>query len=574
VVSLFRGRSDELVGLPRVRPERKQHAPLTHTNPEPQIVYICEPGHGRRIDVGRCASETTRSPAHRAAAGTPHRAGRSNSTSAPSRPNGCELTQNSCSVLMVSRSQSQVLRRCSLASSKASALLRPVPFGYDRHLFVIHIRVENSAGGGPTEIGDMDRDEALKLLKGGPEGIDEWNRKRVFGEEIPSLLEADFCTADLRAADLRAADLRAAQLFCADLRCAHLTDAILVAANLRSAKFGGANLVAANLRGADLGGADLTAANLRGADLRGADLSRAHLSGAYLAEANLRGANLGSSNLIDSKLRAADLSGADLTDANLRGAYLGGADLTATKLNHTILERTTLRYAACYWTSFAGIDLSETKGLDSVHHRGPSTIGIDTLLLSRGKIPEAFLRGCGMPEYLIENQKALIGSMEPIQFYSCFISYSTKDEDFAKRLHSNMRDEGLRVWFAPEDIQGGKKVHEQIDEAIRLYDKLLLVLSKESMSSEWVKTEIRKARKAELGEQRRKLFPIRLVEFDVIREWVCFDADSGKDLAVEIREYFIPDFSNWKDHDSFEAAWTRLLEDLKAEESVGPTAVS
>ena len=129
-----------------------------------------------------------------------------------------------------------------------------------------------------------------------------------------------------------------------------------------------------------------------------------------------------------------------------------------------------------------------------------------------------------------------------------------------------MRDEGLRVWFAPEDIQGGKKLHEQIDEAIRVYDKLLLVLSAESMNSEWVRTEIRKAQKAEFKEGRRKLFPIRLVNFETIRDWECFDADSGKDLAVEIREYFIPDFSNWKDHDSFEAAFARLLKDLKAEE--------
>ena len=127
----------------------------------------------------------------------------------------------------------------------------------------------------------------------------------------------------------------------------------------------------------------------------------------------------------------------------------------------------------------------------------------------------------------------------------------------------------MRVWFAPEDVQGGKKLHEQIDEAIRVYDKLLLVLSAESMNSEWVRTEIRKARKAEIKEGKRKLFPIRLVDFKTIREWECFDADSGKDLGVEIREYFIPDFSNWKDHDSFEAAFARLLKDLKAEESTG-----
>jgi hypothetical protein len=53
----------------------------------------------------------------------------------------------------------------------------------------------------------------------------------------------------------------------------------------------------------------------------------------------------------------------------------------------------------------------------------------------------------------------------------------------------------------------GQKIHEQIDEAIRLHDKLLLLLSSHSMSSEWVKTEIAKARKRELNENRRMLFP-------------------------------------------------------------------
>jgi hypothetical protein len=215
------------------------------------------------------------------------------------------------------------------------------------------------------------------------------------------------------------------------------------------------------------------------------------------------------------------------------------------------------------------VDLSAVKGLDRAVHKGPSTIGIDTLFRSAGRIPEVFLRGCGVPGSVIANRFALIGALEPIQFYSCFISYSTNDEDFAKRLHSTMRYHDLRVWFAPEDVQGGKKLHEQIDEAIRIYDKLLLVLSPSSMNSEWVKTEIRKARKAELKEKRRKLFPIRLVDFETIRDWECVDGDNGKDMGVEVREYFIPDFRNWKDHDSFEASFSLLMNDLKSEESTG-----
>ena len=41
-------------------------------------------------------------------------------------------------------------------------------------------------------------------------------------------------------------------------------------------------------------------------------------------------------------------------------------------------------------------------------------------------------------------------------------------------------------------------------------------------------TEIRKARKKEVREKRRKLFPLRVVNFDIIRNWECFDAESAK----------------------------------------------
>jgi hypothetical protein len=84
------------------------------------------------------------------------------------------------------------------------------------------------------------------------------------------------------------------------------------------------------------------------------------------------------------------------------------------------------------------------------------------------------------------------------------------------------------------------------------------------MSSEWVQTEISKARKREVRDKARVLFPITLVPFEAIRDWECFDAKTGKDSASEILEYYIPDFSNWKNHDSYQKAFERLVRDLKA----------
>jgi TIR domain/Pentapeptide repeats (8 copies) len=230
---------------------------------------------------------------------------------------------------------------------------------------------------------------------------------------------------------------------------------------------------------------------------QGANLSRANLLWADLTDADLlwtllRGANLGAANLNGADLREADLSRANLTGANLGGTKLRGANLRSAKLG-----KTEFGGAALGGTVFAAVDLSTAKGLETVRHDGPSTVGVDTIYNSQGKIPEAFLRGAGLPDEFIAYIGSLVG--RPIQFYSCFISYSGKDQKFADRLYEGLQNKGVRCWFAPHDIQGGRKIYEQIDEAIRLHDKLLLILSEHSMNSEWVKTEIFNAREREVA---------------------------------------------------------------------------
>jgi hypothetical protein len=284
--------------------------------------------------------------------------------------------------------------------------------------------------------------------------------------------------------------------------------------------------------------------------LSGADLSRANLRGANLIGTRLRGVDLSGARLIKANLR-----GADLSRASLRGAHLRGSDLSRGTFHGTDLSR-----AIVVHTTFADTDLSDVRGLEAVVHQGPSSIGIDTIYKSKGAIPLAFLRGAGVPENFIEYMASLFGA--GIEFYSLFISYSTQDQEFAERLHADLQDKGVRCWFAPHKLHGGKKVYRQIDEAIRVYDKLLLILSEASMASEWVRTEIALARKREVEQKREVLFPIGLCPFRTIRKWEYFDSDIGKDSAREIREFHIPDFSNWKGHDAYKLAFDRLLDDL------------
>ena len=231
----------------------------------------------------------------------------------------------------------------------------------------------------------------------------------------------------------------------------------------------GASLRGSGVAGADLSGANLREANLSGADLRRADLRRANLSGARLSGANLSGAILAK----------ADLGLARLGEANLDAAHLGG-------------------------TTFGRTSLGTAVGLDSCTHAGPSFLDYHTLAGS-WPLPLEFLRGCGLPDEYIDYLPSLLN--QAIQFYSCFISYSTLDQEFADRLYADLQANNVRCWFAPHDIRGGRKIHEQLDEAIRLHDKLLLILSDNSMNSTWVKTEIANAREREEREKKQMLFP-------------------------------------------------------------------
>lgn len=296
----------------------------------------------------------------------------------------------------------------------------------------------------------------------------------------------------------------------------------------------------------DLSGVNFQGTNLSGADLTGANLSRANLHGANLASANLSGANL----------RDANLHAAQLIDTKLRGAELDGADLTGSTFSLADLSGTSFECVRTFRTIFSYVDLSEVKGLETVIHKGPSDIGFGAIYLSSGNIPEVFLRGCGMPESLIVQIPALVAAMQPIQFYSCFISYSSRDQKFAERLYADLQSKGVRCWYAPHDLKIGEKIRVGIDESIRVHDKLLLILSKNSIESEWVEKEVETAMEKERRQKRTILFPIRLDD--------AVNKVEGGWAADVRRSRNIGDFRRWKSHDVYSKSFERLLRDLQA----------
>lgn len=245
----------------------------------------------------------------------------------------------------------------------------------------------------------------------------------------------------------------------------------------------------------------------------------------------------------------------NLRKANLSGAPLRGADLRGAILSEAILRGAILTEATLLGTVFGDVDLSEVKGLETVTHAGPSTIGIDTIYRSQGKIPEVFLKGAGVPDSMLTFIESLVASEQVIQFYSCFISYSDKNKAIAERLYNDLQGKGVRCWYAPHDLPIGDFIVRGIAEAIRFHEKLLLILSREAIKSAWVEFEVTQAETREAREKKTILFPVRIDDS-------VFEVNAG--WATRLCARNIGDLTAWKDHDSYQKTFTRLLDDLKA----------
>lgn len=303
--------------------------------------------------------------------------------------------------------------------------------------------------------------------------------------------------------------------------------------------------------------------NFSRADFTNANLQRTDLGGNNLSDANLSGANLSSSDL-----GSANLSGANLTSANLNNTTLVSTDFTGSKLYFTDFSNATMG-----GTTFVNTDISVGMGLDSAKHLIPSYIGIDVLHQSKGKIPDSFLRGCGLSDWEIEVAKLYNPDLsneeitniqyklydrratQAIQISPLFISYSHSDGIFVDKLETYLNIIGVRFWRDTHDMKAGR-IETQIDHAIKQNPTVLLVLSEHSLSSDWVEHEVRTARVLEKEMDCDILCPVALDDSWKSSLW-------PKRVMEQIMEYNILDFSTWEDDVKFEGMFRKLIDGLE-----------
>jgi uncharacterized protein YjbI with pentapeptide repeats len=394
----------------------------------------------------------------------------------------------------------------------------------------------------------MANPEHLKMLRQGVGGWNRWRKHQPAVKPDLSLAKLAGIKPDYNL-----------NLSEADLSGAYLSDAQLVMANLTGANLFKADLCKADLSTASLAGATLSKAFLFGANLTDADLTKANLSMATLSKANLAGANLTKANLIGANLFEANLWEANLETANCTDANLSGTNLTEANLSNAIFHQCHIGY-----TSFVNIDLSGVQDLETVKHIGPSYIAISTIFKSGGDVPKVFLRGCGIPESFIKQLPSLLN--QPIQFASCFISYSYADRPFAIKLHAHLQAKGIRCWLDEHQTRPKDDSVQRVERGISKWDRILLCCSEAALKSWWVDKEINKnfAKEQQLmqvgGKRFLSLIPINLDGYIFKSEW-----QSGK--KDEIFARLAADFTGWEnDNDKFEEQYEEVVKALRTRE--------
>ncbi|MBD3306762.1 TIR domain-containing protein, partial [candidate division KSB3 bacterium] len=91
-----------------------------------------------------------------------------------------------------------------------------------------------------------------------------------------------------------------------------------------------------------------------------------------------------------------------------------------------------------------------------------------------------------------------------------FISYSSKDQDFARKLASDLKQYDIETWIDITSIRVGDTLTSRIQQGIEQADYILMILSENSVNSKWVQEEIRAAYAQTRTNAEKILIPIVL----------------------------------------------------------------
>ena len=118
-----------------------------------------------------------------------------------------------------------------------------------------------------------------------------------------------------------------------------------------------------------------------------------------------------------------------------------------------------------------------------------------------------------------------------------FISYTHANSDIAERIGAELVRERKTVWIDKWELHVGDSLVAKIEEAIQASDALIVVLSKDSVNSQWCKQEFSSGLLRELEEKRVVVLPavIEECELPLFLRGKKY-ADFRKDFDVGMRQ--------------------------------------
>ena len=91
-----------------------------------------------------------------------------------------------------------------------------------------------------------------------------------------------------------------------------------------------------------------------------------------------------------------------------------------------------------------------------------------------------------------------------------FISHATADDAFVKELRIKLELSGIKIWVDSRNLRGGDKLWPEVAEAIRTARHVLVVISPETINSDWVFDEIKLAEQVEKEQTDYRVIPLML----------------------------------------------------------------
>jgi hypothetical protein len=144
--------------------------------------------------------------------------------------------------------------------------------------------------------------------------------------------------------------------------------------------------------------------------------------------------------------------------------------------------------------------LSASQAADNFAQPG----GRERLLAELDKIRPALLKM--VSGYL--NREGTAPEAAPAPQAKVFISHSSRDKPFVRKLVQELEQRHLNVWFDERELKVGDSIVAGVSAGLRNSDYLIVVLSKSSVASRWVQEELNAALMEELSGEGRPVLPV------------------------------------------------------------------